>query len=587
MIINALKEYYEQLLEDDPKKVSRFGWCQRKVSFDIELSFQGELINIIPTAEDVVRNVPYQEVKTSGVRANILCDNSGYFLGLSLKDQKKGRIEQCFTDAREKHIEFLKNVDSPVAQAVLRFFETWDPAQAQSNKLIQSQGDISGNLCFQVEGKPALQDEKIVEAWDKKFLCNLNDSEKMTCLVTGEYKPIELTHGKIKGIKGTSSAGANLISFNEKAFESYGRDDAKGYNAPVSKDVAFAYVTALNYLLSNPKHRINLVDTTVVFWAEKKDEECIDVLSLMLGLYSARENIQAENKDKASDQLIDDIMKKISKGYPVNNIDPSTKFYVLGLKGNNGRASVAFFLNSSFGNVLSNLKEHYERLEIISDNKSQKYLFPWRLLRELETSSDKKQSNKSGGNLSYLGSALLYSILTGRPYPEALYQKTLLRICATHEVTYGRAAIVKAFFIKNRKWNQKDEVVTVELNESRVDTPYILGRLFSVLEEIQDKSNGSTNIKERFFNSACATPGVTFPNILLLSENHMAKLARNNRGAHIALDKKKTELLARLTNNGMTSFPRRLSNEEQGSFILGYYQEHQNRFQKEEESKEE
>lgn len=49
----------------------------------------------------------------------------------------------------------------------------------------------------------------------------------MQCLVTSEHGPIQKLHPS------TQSSGASLISFNSLSFESYGRVEAQGLNAPV------------------------------------------------------------------------------------------------------------------------------------------------------------------------------------------------------------------------------------------------------------------------------------------------------------------------------------------------------------------
>lgn len=606
MIIQSLAQYYEQISKDSPGKIPRFGWCSRNISFYLEISHEGELINIIPDVNErgSARIVPNQVKRSSGINANILCDNASYFLGIDSKGNFE-RSKQCFDAAKKKHADFLKGVDSPAARAILKYFETWNPDQALSNGVVKSAGELllSGrNLSFSVDGKDVLSDKKIIEVWDKKCQSVPKEARVMTCLVTGEYEPIARLHPLIKGVAGAQSGGASLIGFNSRAFESYGHDDDQGLNAPVGERSVFAYSTALNYLLSEPSHHIRLGDTTIVYWAEKDDAKCVEAMSSMLGSFPNNNEGDEKRKVEVSDKLIQSIMEKISKGHSVDNIELDTGFYLLGLAPNAARLSVRFFLNSTFGEILSNLKKHYERLEIVKAPYERMYLSPYQLVRELEIPESRKKKGTSNSDqnkrLSHLWSSVLCSVLMDRPYPEALYEQAILRIRSskdnedrfTKKVTRGRAAIIKAFLIKNGKSNQKKEVVTVELNEERSDIPYILGRLFSVLEEIQDKANAdsdsgkkksiNTTIKDRFFNSACTTPNIAFPSLLLLSEKHMSKIKKENPEAYGYLDKKKSELLARLSSEGMKYFPKRLSINEQGSFILGYYQQHQKRFEK-------
>ena len=117
----------------------------------------------------------------------------------------------------------------------------------------------------------------------------------------------------------------------------------------------------------------------------------------------------------------------------------------------------------------------------------------------------------------------------------------VLRIRAEREITRGRAAIVKAWYLRNTKDEQLKEVMTVELNEQSNYLPYLLGRLFAVLEDVQQRANPgiSTTIKDRYFNSASATPATVFPLLINLAQKHLTKL---DKGLAIHYNRKITEL---------------------------------------------
>ena len=116
----------------------------------------------------------------------------------------------------------------------------------------------------------------------------------------------------------------------------------------------------------------------------------------------------------------------------------------------------------------------------------------------------------------------------------------------------------------------------MELNEQSNYLPYVLGRLFSVLEGVQQKANGKTTIKDRYFNSASATPATVFPLLLNLAQKHLAKL---DGGLATYYNKRITELNARITQ----TLPARLTLPEQSAFQIGYYHETQKRYTKKEE----
>lgn len=233
-------------------------------------------------------------------------------------------------------------------------------------------------------------------------------------------------------------------------------------------------------------------------------------------------------------------------------------------------------MSGMFGSMLDNLRKHHDRIDITRAPYEKKYLSPYFLLAETAN-----PNAKQAAATSVLAGALMRSILADAPYPEALYSNVLLRVRATQDdddrrtrkVTRGRVAIIKAYLIKNLN----KEAVTVSLDETKRDTPYMLGRLFSVLERVQEEANPGikTTIKNRYFDSANAMPSVVFPVIMKLGQNHLNKIAGDRKGLAVFYEKQIQELC-----NGIQGFPKRLSLSEQGDFILGYYHQTQKRYEK-------
>jgi CRISPR-associated protein Cas8c/Csd1 subtype I-C len=207
---------------------------------------------------------------------------------------------------------------------------------------------------------------------------------------------------------------------------------------------------------------------------------------------------------------------------------------------------VRFFYRRSFGEIVQNLKRHYENIEIVSDGRSKFDTLPlWALLRE---TVNQKSSDKSP--LPQLAGDVMKSMLSGCRYPETLMNQTMLRIRAEHEINRGKAGIIKAYLIRNTE-NLPDresimEVAQVSLNADSSYCPYVLGRLFAVLEGTQQAANPGINatIKDRFFNSACATPAAVFPILLKLSNSHLKKL---DTGKAVWWSKQIGDLIERLS----------------------------------------
>lgn len=567
MILQALVKYYEDL--ERQEKLPKQGWCQAKVSYGINLSADGDIKNILWLKEErqagkkqiwisQTMKVPAMLTRSSGVAANFLCDNSKYMLGIDKSGTGK-RITECFEAAKEKHLKLLKNTSGEMAQAICAFFYKWNPEKAKENAaVLENWEEITdgGNLIFCMDKKYAQDDKEIEQIWNVESKQSETDISEI-CLVTGEKTEISRIHRNIKGVPGAQSSGAALVSFNAPSFESYGKEQS--YNAPVGKYAEFAYTSALNYLLAQKKYTFPLGDSIIVYWAEEAKTEYQDAL---LALLNPVKDNQSEvhgffEKLRKDEQIIiDDI-----------ELNPSQKFYILCLAPNAARLSVRFFYQSSFGNITKNLACHYERMQMIKPKwEEREYLGIEDMLKETVNmnSRDKKP-------ISNMAAMAFSAILQNSRYPASLYTDTLIRIRAEQGcVTWGRVSIVKAFLIKNYK-NTEGEIC-MGLNEESNDVAYVLGRLFSVLESIQTEANPGikSTIRDRYFNSACATPASVFPVLFKLKNSHIKKIERDKG----YLKRKYEDLLGELVSK-LEAYPKRLSLEEQGKFILGYYHQKQ------------
>ena len=172
-----------------------------------------------------------------------------------------------------------------------------------------------------------------------------------------------------------------MVSFNAQAYESYGQEGGTGLNAPVSEYAAFAYGTALNYMLSQKNYFIHMGDTTIVFWTADTDPEYGKLFKETLGQGDGDDiNI----RQSSLKNWFDAIACRKPLNYDGVEINYSNRFYILGLSPNAARISVRFFYSDTFGNILENVVQHYKDLEIIKPN-FEKYDFVplWILMNEL------------------------------------------------------------------------------------------------------------------------------------------------------------------------------------------------------------
>lgn len=592
MILQSLVRCYDSLAAQGTLK--RPGWSAVKVQWGLCLTADGQMasVEMLGAANEKGKLLPRMMFlptpvkRTSGKAASFLCDNAKYLLGITSEMRSSEHTPSdskaikdagtCFRISAQRHHGLLDGVSCPMAQAILRFFDAWQPEQALQTPALQEHFDDlckGGNLLFCLINELGTVTEaqnvpEIQAAWDASVSNSSERSAFGRCLVTGDEDTIAMLHPSIKGVVGAQSSGASLVSFNALAFESYGRNKGQGLNAPVGNHAAFAYGEALNYMLREKNYHSLLGSATLVYWAETAQSAYSDCFAALLGT----------NEDMTQNTL-DGVMKaiRLGQGLQWENVplDSRTPFYILGLSPNASRLSVRFFLQGTFGDFAANLARHQERLNIIRPSFDQREtLSAYSLLKETANPNSRDKLPPS-----HLVGDLLRAILGDTPYPVSLLTQTELRIHAEHNVSRGKAAILKAWLLKNGSNPQYKEVIDVQLNEQTNYAPYVLGRLFAVLESLQQKANPGINatIMDRYFNAACATPSIVFPTLLKLAQSHLKKL---DTGYFIYYDKQMTELCGRLTD----SYPARLNLQDQGIFQLGYYHQKQKFFTKKEEN---
>ena len=514
--------------------------------------------------------VPEHVKRSSGVNPNFLSDNSSYFLGIDNKG-KPERSAKCFNASAELHHEILDKIrqNNSAVSAVLNFFDTWDCEKAFDNPAFSKNAEdllSGGNLIFYYRDRYLHDIEDVRKLWETR--CQERDTDKkVICGITGRDDVIAMLHPTIKGIKKAQSSGASLVSFNAPAFTSFSK--VQGENAQIGQYAAFAYGAALNHLISTMDFRQYIGDTAVLCYSKDGDDNYKSAFSgFMFG----------ENDYYSQDEL-NKMLQSICKGERVlfneSYLDPDMPFYIIGIAPNASRLSVRFFWENSFGRLVENIKCHNERLEIDRGKNSKvKGMTVWGILQETIRKGDDPSSILAG--------ELVRSILNNTRYPATLINAIDIRIRAEQEISSGKAAIIKAYYQKNENPYIPKEVLTVALNKDTDNIPYNLGRLFAVLERIQEQANPgiNTTIKDRFFGSASAIPATTFPNLINLSQKHLRKMETNKR---IYFDKMTGEILEKVEQ----SFPRALSMPERGAFQLGYYHQRQDMFRGKDKTTEE
>ena len=558
MILKALYDYYNRC-----NNLPARGLEEKEIGFLIVLSPNGQFLRFedCRTGKDRARAylVKKHVGRSSAAVANYLYDNSAYVLGYSEKTNGK---EQLYFDTFKEKVESIGDAfpDNKDITAIRKFYGN---SRDMIIELVSQDAlweDIKKNLSkkystfsFRIEG-----DLKIVA--EKKELLQLENSQDEAnvthlCLVSGKHAPsVETTTATM--IPG-SQAKAKLVSFQvNSGYDSYGK--TKCGNAPISEEAEFAYTTALNSMLQKgSRNKFMLGSRTFVFWASNNNEASMETEESLFDLLVFSED--ANDDPNANLMKVRKVFESIYSGIMKTGLDD--KFYILGLAPNSARIAVVYWSETTLKDFAEKILRHFSDMEIHDTRKK-----PYMGIREIISSVTRRKMSDATPNLP---EAVVKSIFQGLPYPQTLYSACLRRIRAEQELTITRAAIIKAYLNRQSNNNKKIDIM---LDKDNNNQGYLCGRLFAVLDKIQEDANNISSIRERYMNAASATPSAVFATILNLSVHHSEKL---DEGRRIYFEKLKQEILDKVSADG---FPTHLDLQDQGRFFVGYYHQRQDFF---------
>lgn len=597
MLISALCSYYDTLAKSG--RLEEKGFTNQDVSYMIYLNPDGSVADIIDyfdeitvetkkgTATKKVKKkirVPVHPVSTS-VKAYLLDYRSEYIFGYEKSKKEKEKSIFFHKEKRdacvEKNLEFISGIDAPVVNAYRNFLLNWEKPESIDDTVYKKV--VGSTCCFALNGHPELQlqnDSEIIKRCRENIAeTDVDDCEISTCSITGEEaQPIARLHNKIRGIRNGQASGTTLVCFNNPSDESYGK--SQSVNSSISVAAAEKYVDALNYLLRENAHNTCIDDLTMVYWADtdnsEEDGAACDLFSYFC--------LSAKSDRADTDNRLSAIMSKLRTGtvsaddLAADGIDPSVNFYVAGLTPNASRVSVKFVYRNSVGKLVGNIAAHQRDLwhSGLDENRQ---LTVRTLTNELYSPKISPSERKPPYPLY---AALMESILNGARYPRALLS-TVVQRCKTdsddeskkfYSVNSRRVAIIKACLNRKARFMKKREVISMALDTENNSQAYVCGRIFALLEYAQRKASNvklNRTIKDAYFSSACAKPSTVFPRLLQLAQHHLEK-AEN--GGYINM------LISEAIDKIDGKFPSTLSLDEQGEFIIGYYQQNKSIYTK-------
>ncbi len=551
MIFQSLIALYDRLQKqhgffDKKVPIPPYGFSVEDIGFVITIDRDG---NIVGEPDDLRSKIKadtydfYQSVvpysNKVNVRANaaaktpnFMVDKADYIFGMSGKSKKKVH----HSSFKKLVADVCADCQDEGASAVHLFLEKWNPENAPDLRFWKEMCGNHGKwIAFRLQGDSEFVHERaaIRQAWSE--FVQKEEFPQGISFIDGKSHNLQLQYAQFK-----FGSGASLVSFNEKAYESYGKK--RGENAPISVEAEFKSSAALKHLLRSRTQRIRIGDATTVFWAERASP-----VETFLG-----QVLNPSMEDDGAMVPVRTFLQAVVHGTLPADIekDRDIKFYILGLSLNKARLALRFWHVCSVGELMNRFKDHFNNLEMERGEKDNPFPGIWHLLKE--TARESKDISP------VLAGALTRSILTGSHYPQNLYQGVIGRIRADHRINYLRSAILKAILQRNH-----NKEVTVSLDKERREVSYLLGRLFAVLEKAQLDALGKVNatIKDRFFSAASATPASVFPRLLCLSQHHIEKAEYG----YIS-DRRIAKIM-----EYVSSFPVHMNLQDQGLFAIGYY----------------
>ena len=563
MILKALYDYYNRC-----GNLTRKGLEQKEIGYLIVIDKDGSFIRIESRMKDkktAQTFVVLQTIKRSGKKyvPNHLWDNYEYVIGCSNESSKKNRT---FINMIETFKE--RTINDSYLDAISKFYKNNDDIEEtiKNDPLYEEMRKSNKNISFLLQGEYKIAAENKA-VWDLVLNQN-NVGINGTCLITGQNNLIARLHTTIKLTKDTGP----LVSFKtDRGYDSYGKE--QGYNAQISEDAEFAYTTALNAMLQKGSHnKFGVGNRTFVFWASSNAEAAEQTEESLFDLLGFAD--EEQDDPNARIEQVRKVFTSIYSGTLKTSLDD--RFYILGLAPNSARIAVVYWSECSLKEFAEKILRHFDDMEIIDTRKDGK---PYMGIKSMlaAVTLNGKQSEATPN----LPEAVVKSIFQGTPYPFTLFSACIRRIRAesgnkdNNAIRIARMAIIKAYL---NRINDNNKKINTMLDKSNTNQGYLCGRLFAVLDKIQEDANGIRSICERYMNAASATPASVFATILNLSSHHMEKLTNESR--KIFYEKMKQEIIDKIPATG---FPAHLDLQDQGRFFIGYYHQRQDFFTKKED----
>jgi|WetSurMetagenome_2_1015567.scaffolds.fasta_scaffold00193_5 CRISPR-associated protein Csd1 len=568
-MLNQLVDYARKNLDSEP------GFTTRTVRWLVDISADGQLINVLPLGDDKgeqTQKCPEMHNMNAGGRAHFLVETlqTATLLCKPNEDEKK------IAGSQTKQAFFIQMVHQATATAKIlqpleHFLNYTEQIELLRTRLAIEKAKPTDWLRWRIAGADPLQETAVLDWWRtwreedqekgkikekpkrggkvaENILASAHDD--MVCFLSGVAQQPLPTQPKITGLSGVGGLGTGdvMVGFDKSAFCSFGLEQAS--NAAMGEKPAREYVDGLNHLIKNHSHK--LANALVVHWFKEAIQKENDPLEFL--------SEPPELIEGAAQQTAREILESLRNGQrpvPTNN-----HFYAMTVSGASGRVMVRDWMEGRFDELVTKVDQWFSDLAIIARDGS-------------KTASDPKFLAVCGSIMRDLkdlpaptATSLWRVALAGLPIPQPFVTQALARfrsdLIDDKPFNHARMGLIKAYFIRKGG----DHQMSAYLNKEHPEPAYQCGRLLAVLAGLQRAALGDVGagVVQRYYVAASQTPGLTLGRLFNNAKNHLNKL---DGGLAYWFEGQIAEIMSRIQDR----IPSTLNLDQQSLFALGYYQQ--------------
>jgi CRISPR-associated protein Csd1 len=534
-----------------------------------------------------VHPVPHT-TRTVGVAPCIGADDIQYVLGWCDAASKSARVQRC----QDSFISITKawaeaNPGETAANAIARFY-----ASGRATTIVRPEKWTSKQLVLiTVNGQPVTELPSLRQFWAaeverRKASGPGGGARQGLCLVCAGEGTLLNTLPQLVPRRLVPLAGndASLVSGNER-IHTY--DFTTGLSTvPICVACGTRAVSSLHEVLSDPNSHLSYGDSRLGWWTQGASP--FDLASTL-----------AVDDPESVASLVERVRRSGTWSGDASrpSLDPG-RFCAVTVRGSAARVMIREWIDMPLAALEENVAAWFADHAIDSANPSRGPYYPlW--LMVLSAGRWIPDRERGGGRYADLsarnshrppdtGRQLLRAALLQAPLPSSVLANLMARIRADRHVDGPRAALLR--LILTRAPQQPMEVPMPGLDQDNRDPAYLAGRIFAVLEQLQQRSNApgkaqrsdtaekpkqvkqvNTSFTDRYFGGAIANPRIALIQGQQLAQAWLKKLNRTQPGTASALRQQLTELFNCF--EATAGLPGQADLAHQAAFILGYHQQ--------------